>query len=323
MKKEKICVVGAGNWGKNHIKTLLSMNVTVGCVDKNISALKEISRAYPGVICFSTIEKSLNENFDGYVVATPSSTHYEVAKSLIINRKPTLVEKPLALNVVDARKLKKILQEHSGKLLVGHLLLFHPAILKIKSLIDKGEIGRIQYIYSNRLNLGKVRKEENVFWSLAPHDISLFQFLCESYPSKIFIEGGSFLQEYIHDTTITYLKYPNKIQGHIYVSWLHPFKEHRLVIIGSKGSIHFEDSFSNKPLLLYEKKQLKPNESPLNLSNKKPIKIKYKNITPLENELKYFLGVINGESIKKANIDEGINVVSILEEASKKLNRKN
>ena len=119
-------------------------------------------------------------------------------------------------------------------MIVGHLLLFHPAIIKIKSMIDKGDIGKIQYIYSNRLNLGKVRKNENVVWSFAPHDIALFQYFTDSFPKQVDSMGGDFLQKGVHDTTITYLKYPKKIHGHIYVSWLHPFKEHRLVIIGSK-----------------------------------------------------------------------------------------
>ncbi|MFL3051556.1 MAG: Gfo/Idh/MocA family oxidoreductase, partial [Candidatus Neomarinimicrobiota bacterium] len=177
----------------------------------------------------------------------------------------------------------------------------------------------IQYIYSNRLNLGTVRSEENVFWSFAPHDISLFQFFSKSFPSDIYSTGGDFLQKNIHDTTITYIKYPNGIQGHIYVSWLHPFKEHRLVLIGSKGSLHFEDSGQNKPLLFYEKDETK-DENMISIKNKMPKKIEYDSSLPLENELKYFIEIIRGDIIKKAGIDEGINVVKILEIASKSLN---
>ena len=134
---------------------------------------------------------------------------------------------------------------------MGHLLLFHPAILKMKAMIEDGIIGDIQYMYSNRLNLGVVRKEENVFWSFAPHDIALFQWLTDSYPININTQGMDILQNGIHDTTITTLEYPNKLMTHIYVSWLHPFKEHRIVIIGSKGMISFEDSIAGKPLIFY------------------------------------------------------------------------
>ena len=269
---------------------------------------------------FFLMMKSFAENFDGYIIATPSITHAKLAKLIISNNKPVLVEKPLSISVSESKEIKSVLKKHNGRLVVGHLLLFHPAIQKIKSMIDKGKIGEIQYIYSNRLNFGRVRTEENVFWSFAPHDISLFQYYSNSFPLKVFSLGGDFLQKNIHDTTITYLKYPNGIQGHIYVSWLHPFKEHRLVVIGSKGSLHFEDSINSKPLLFYEKDDCK---DILSLKNKIPKKIEYQSVLPLENELKYFIEVIKGSPTKIANIDEGMDVIKILEMASKSLSLKN
>ena len=176
MEEIKICVIGAGNWGRNHVKTLLSLNdVTVGCVDTDLKQLQKIKSLFPKIICYSNFEESIKDNFDGYIIATPPSSHAKLAQLIISNKKPVLVEKPLSLSVSESKKIKSHLIKHDGKLLVGHLLLFHPAIVKIKSMIDEGKIGKIQYIYSNRLNLGTVRSEENVFWSFAPHDISLFQ----------------------------------------------------------------------------------------------------------------------------------------------------
>ena len=319
MKMLKICVVGVGKWGVNHARTLTSLNVDVGCVDNDIQRLNFLKESFPKIKIFQSLEESLKNGYDGYIIATPPSSHTRIAKMLILNNKPVLVEKPLALSIHEAKELKKILMKNNGTLLVGHLLLFHPAIIKIKSMIDEGRIGKIQYIYSNRLNLGTVRSEENVFWSLAPHDISLFQFFSKSFPSDIYSTGGDFLQKNIHDTTITYLKYPNGIQGHIYVSWLHPFKEHRLVLIGSKGSLHFEDSGQNKPLLFYEKDETE-DENMISIKNKMSKKIEYEPSFPLENELKYFIEIIKGDDIKKAGIDEGIDVIKILEIASKSLN---
>ena len=185
-------------------------------------------------------------------------------------------------------------------------------------MIEKGYIGKIQYIYSNRLNLGKVRSQENVFWSFAPHDISIFQFFTNSFPKNIFTVGGDFLQKNIHDTTLTYFKYPNGIHAHIYVSWLHPFKEHRLVVIGTRGSLHFEDSTDNKPLLFHEKEE-NINNNLLELKNKNPKRIKYDSVLPLENELKYFIDIIKGKKITKVGINEGIDTIKILEKASKSL----
>ena len=318
MEEIKICVIGAGSWGRNHVKTLLPLNVTIGCIDTDLNQLQKIKSLFPKIICYSNFEESIKDNFDGYIIATPPSSHANLAQLIISNKKPVLVEKPLSLSVSESKKIKSHLIKHDGKLLVGHLLLFHPAIVKIKSMIDEGKIGKIQYIYSNRLNLGTVRSEENVFWSFAPHDISLFQFFSDSFPSDIYSTGGDFLQKNIHDTTITYLKYPNGIQGHIYASWLHPFKEHRLVLIGSKGSLHFEDSAQNKPLLFYEKDETEV-QGMIKIKNKISKKIEYDPSLPLENELKYFIQIIKGDIIKKAGIDEGIDVIKILEMASKSL----
>ena len=315
----KICVIGAGHWGMNHIKTLKSLNIKVSCVDTDVVRLKKLSSSIKNLECFSSIEESLNSDINGYIIATPSKTHSEIAKIIISKQKPVLVEKPLSLSVNESNEIKSYIKNHDGKLIVGHLLLFHPAIQKIKSMIDQGYIGKIQYIYSNRLNLGKVRNEENVFWSFAPHDISLFQYFTNSFPNEVNSMGGDFLQRDIHDTTITYLKYPNGIQGHIYVSWLHPFKEHRLVVIGTKGSIHFDDTAEGKPLLFYEKDFSKDQFS---LKNKVSRKIDYKESLPLENELKYFIDIINGKKIDMLNIDDGIDVIKILEMASNSLNKK-
>ncbi len=319
MEKINICVIGVGSWGFNHIKTLFSLNVNVGCIDTDTKKLQKIKSLFPKINCFSNMEESFEENFHGYIIATPASSHANLAKLIISNNKPVLVEKPLSLSVSESKEIKEYLIKYKGKLIVGHLLLFHPAIIKIKSMIDEGKIGKIQYIYSNRLNLGTVRTEENVFWSFAPHDISLFQFFSDSFPFDICSMGGDFLQKNIHDTTITYLKYPNGIQGHIYVSWLHPFKEHRLVVIGSEGSLHFDDSSLKKPLLFYKKEDSKE-KNILSLKNKISKKIEYDKTPPLENELKYFIKIIKGSPIEKANIDEGIDIIKILEMASKSLN---
>tara|TARA_Y100001936_G_C16089971_1_gene685205 strand:- start:5270 stop:6250 length:981 start_codon:yes stop_codon:yes gene_type:complete len=316
LKNIKICVVGGGNWGFNHIKTLKSLGVSVSCVDTNPEQLKKIKLNFEKIECYLKIEDSFKEEFNGYVIATPAATHAKLAKKVISHNKPVLVEKPLSLSLSESEKIKSLLVKYDGLLVVGHSLLFHPAIQKIKKMIDNGKIGDIQYIYSNRLNLGIVRKNENVFWSFAPHDISIFQYLSRSFPSSVISLGSDILQKNIHDTTITYLKYPNGIQGHIFVSWLHPFKEHRLVVVGSKGSVHFDDSSKDKKLLFYEKVS---SADQLDLKNKISKNVKFDETLPLENELKYFIQVTQGKKIKKSNIDQGIDVIKILEMATKSL----
>jgi len=321
MGRIKICVIGAGGWGKNHIRTLSKLSALGGIVEANLHKRNKMIELYPNVNCVSSIEHALKVDFDGFVVATPPVTHVKLTEKILMQKKPVLVEKPLVISIDEGKNLQILVEKLNGKLMVGHLLLFHPAIIKMKTMIQNGMLGQLQYIYSNRLNLGIVRKEENVFWSFAPHDISLFQYFTESFPVDVQSSGGAFIQKNIHDTTMTYLKYPNGVQGHIYVSWLHPFKEHRVVIIGSKGSLHFEDAKENKPLLYYEKDNNENSDLHL-IENKPSTIIDYESTLPLTNELKYFIDVIQGKSINKATLNEGIDVVKILEMATESLKQK-
>jgi UDP-2-acetamido-3-amino-2,3-dideoxy-glucuronate N-acetyltransferase len=214
----------------------------------------------------------------------------------------------------------RLSEENNVNLMVGHVLLFHPAIKKIKALIDSGKIGKLQYIYSNRLNLGQVRTEENVFWSLAPHDISIFQYFTETIPEAIHASGSTFLQNGIHDSTITQLKYPNGIEGHIFVSWLHPFKEHRLVVIGSEAMITFEDSSEGKPLNLYAKKFDMAKGVPEKIDGPVTL-IDYEQKMALTEELRYFVNHLDGRKPKIANGEHALEVMQILIEASKQLGK--
>lgn len=316
----KICVVGAGRWGKNHIKTLNNLGFLAGIVEQNPKVLSEFAGAYPKVKVLADTKKAIAENFDGFVVATPAETHFRITEFLLKNKKHVLVEKPLALNTKDAQKLKKLAKQNQVNLMVGHVLLFHPAIHKIKDLIDDGKIGRLQYLYSNRLNLGTVRTEENILWSFAPHDISIFQFFIEDKPIEVISRGGAFLQPDIDDSTLTILKYPKNIVAHIFVSWLHPFKEHRLVVIGSRGMLSFDDSSKEKQILFYEKG--------IDWVKGEPIKrdgpteaIPYDPIMPLTEELRYFSEHLNGKPIKISNGQNGVDVLEILERATDSLMR--
>ena len=183
-----ICVIGAGYWGKNHIRTLHELGCLGGIVESNQEALNRFAEQYPEVKSFSSLDEALQDNnFLGFTVATPAETHYSLAKQIMEAGKHVLVEKPFTLQNDHAEELVRLSEKNNINLMVGHVLLFHPAIKKIKNLIDENKIGKLQYIYSNRLNLGQIRTEENVFWSLAPHDISIFQYFTDSFPEKVYI----------------------------------------------------------------------------------------------------------------------------------------
>ena len=318
---KKICVIGAGYWGKNHIKTLRKLNALKGVVELDANILKSCVDSYPGICGHLNIVDALIKDYNGFIIATPANTHFEIAKILINAQKHLLIEKPMTLSVDEAEELVSLVDKNRVNAMVGHVLLFHPAIIKIKEMIENGDIGNLQYIYSNRLNLGKVRTEENVFWSFAPHDISLFQYFFKNSPSKVNSSGIDILQKGIHDTTITSFHYEKRRMGHIFVSWLHPFKEHRFVLVGSEGMIHFEDSSTNKPLLFYDKKvQISNDELIPKIGVTKSID--YKKEFPLTNEIKYFLKHLDGKNIEIANGDSAVEVIKILEQATFSL-RKN
>tara|TARA_Y100001935_G_scaffold99038_1_gene82350 strand:+ start:10419 stop:11399 length:981 start_codon:yes stop_codon:yes gene_type:complete len=324
MLKHKVCVIGAGAWGTNHIRTLNQLNCLGGIVEIDKKLFSKYSEKYSNnsVEVFNDLNSAIQSNlFDGFVVASPPESHYSVAKEIIESRNHLLVEKPLTLNYRDAKKLLELSFENEINLMVGHVMLFHPAIIKMKDLISSGKIGKLQYIYSNRLNLGQIRKEENVFWSLAPHDISIFQFFTDSYPSRIDSNGGIFIQEKVYDSTITSLEYPNNIKGHIFVSWLHPFKEHRIVVVGSDGMITFEDSVEGKPLKFYNKK-FKPVDNDIKKFDGPTERLPYDFEMPLTLELKYFIDHLNGKKINKCSAKSAVEVIKILEEASKRLHKK-
>ena len=316
--KNKVCVVGAGNWGKNHINSLLHLGSLGGIVESKKQLRKSFANSHPHIKVYEHLSEALEADYDGFIIATPAETHFSLAKKVIISGKHVLVEKPMSLSIVDAKELVDLAHQYNVNLMVGHVLLFHPAIIKIKEMIDRGDIGKLQYMYSNRLNLGKIRTEENVFWSLAPHDIAIFQYFTDSYPKKIQTSGSNFIQEGIHDSTITYLEYENGMEGHIFVSWLHPFKEHRLVVIGSEAMISFEDSLDGKPLKLYSKKYDLNSGVPEKIDG--PVElIPYNQKMPLIAELEYFIEHLNGKKLPTADMKNGLNVVRILVEASKQL----
>lgn len=317
---KKICVIGAGYWGRNHIRTLNELGSLGGIVESDATTLKEIQVKYDNVSVYNNLSDSLNDDYDGYIVATPAETHYLIARNLIESKKHLLVEKPLTLDLSDAEHLVLLARANKVNLMVGHLMLFHPAIRKIKEFLKSGKIGRLQYIYSNRLNLGKVRRKEDIIWSFAPHDISIFGYLTEELPIEIISSGGTFLQPNTPDTTIMLLKYPDGVCGHIFVSWLHPYKEQKMILVGSNGMLSLSISDELSELKYYDKG--------IDFIRGEPIKrdgavesIKFNDCKPLTDEIKYFIDHLDGSPIETANGESAIEVLKVLKRATDNLSR--
>jgi len=249
----RIAVVGAGYWGVNHVRNFYELGELAMVCDSSSASAESIATKFPNVRVESDLSSALDEaSVRGVVIATPAETHYQMAATAIEAGKDVLVEKPLTLDVVDGERLVKLATERGAILMVGHLLEYHPAVLRLRELISSGELGELQYIYSNRLNLGKVRREENILWSFAPHDIAIILRLVDEWPNRIAATGGAYLQPSIADVTVTNIEFPTGVRAHIFVSWLHPYKEQRLVVVGSKKMAVFDDVRGDGKLVVYD-----------------------------------------------------------------------
>ncbi len=314
--KKGICVIGGGRWGKNHIRTLHGLGCLNAIVESNADRLNDFLVLYPKVTGYTNIEEAIAARYDGYTIATPAETHFAIAEKIIAVGLNVMIEKPMTLLPEESAKLIELAEKTGSKIMVGHVLLFHPAIRKIKELIDNAKIGKLFYIYSNRLNLGTVRTEESVFSSFAPHDISVLDYLTGSHAVNIEAKGECFLQKNICDCTITQLEYPNNIHGHIFVSWLHPFKQQLLVIVGSEGMISFDDA-TDKQIRFYKKKIEFQDGIPTKIEEPDEI-IPYPKGMPLEEELSYFVSHLDDEILIN-NGEAGLEVVRILDKVQNQI----
>ncbi len=321
----QLAIVGCGRWGINHIRTayrIFGKNLKYVC-DVNQESAKRVEDISPEICFVTSFETILNcPEVNAVIIATPAETHYQLAKRCLEANKNILIEKPITLFSYQGRELAQLAKKKDLTLMVGHLLLYHPGIRKIKEIINNGELGKLQYIYSNRLNLGSIRKEENILWSFAPHDISLLQYFIEDDPLEVDAKGGVFVQPGIHDVTLTMLRYPRNICAHIHVSWLHPFKEHRLVIIGDKSMVVFEDSRKENKLLLYAKGFDWINGEPHKRDGDYQV-ISYSMDEPLKLEQEHFADCVINKKTPLSDGNNGIKVLEILEQAQARLeNRK-
>lgn len=315
----KIACIGAGYWGKNLIRNFHELGHLHSICDNNAEILEKFKKQHPQVQCTTSYSDILqNKEIDGIVVATPAVLHYQYAKEALLNGKDLFVEKPLAMTAEEGNHLVRLADENSRILMVGHLLEYHPAILKIKQLIDNGELGKIYYIYSNRLNLGKIRTEENILWSFAPHDIAVMILLLNKLPVEVSCNGGSYLHHDIADVTMTEMKFASGVRGHIFVSWLHPFKEQKLVIVGEKKMIVFNDTAESDKLLLYSHKIEWINKIPLP-HKEKPLTVDFEQVEPLKAECQHFIQCIQNRTTPKTDGRKGVDVLEILESAQKSL----
>ncbi len=320
MSKIKISVIGCGYWGKNLVRNFSELGVLHSVCDSNAELAQKASQDY-GVPSL-TLEKVLKSDVSGVVIAAPAAQHYELAKKVLMADKHVFVEKPLALEVEDAKKLCKLAEDRGKVLMVGHLLQYHPAFLELKKLIQEGILGRLQYLYSNRLNLGKFRNEENILWSFAPHDISMILGLAGDLPESVYATGACHLNSNIQDVTTTHLSFKNGVHAHIFVSWLHPFKEQKLVVVGDRGMAVFDDGLPwDKKLQLYPH-QINWVSGLPQASKAEAVCISIDTSEPLRLECQHFIDCIDHNRKSRTDGEEGLKVLQVLDAAQRSLHSK-
>jgi UDP-2-acetamido-3-amino-2,3-dideoxy-glucuronate N-acetyltransferase len=312
-KKTKfIAVIGSGYWGKNLVRNFHQLGVLKLICDKNESILDQLKKQYPDVETCLKLENVFDhDDVKAVVVATPAESHFQVVHQALSAGKHVFVEKPLSLTEKEGQGLVKLAEKNKLILLVGHILQYHPAVIKLKELIKTGELGKIQYLYSNRLNIGKIRNEENILWSFAPHDISVILMLLGEMPDSVYATGGSYLQRKIPDTTMTTMDFPSGVKAHIFVSWLHPYKEQKLVVVGDKKMAVFDDVGEQK-LLLYPHRIAWLDRMPV-ASKEAAETVSVHMEEPLKLECRHFLECIENDRQPRTDGEEGLRVLRVLQ----------
>ncbi len=251
-----VALIGAGYWGRNLVRNFHSIGVLKAVVDPSPPVQEWLKRDYPDIKIMDALAQALtDESVRGIAIATPAETHGNIVREALLAGKDVYVEKPLCLSEREGEELISLAEECGKILMVGHLLWYHPVLEALHNLIKEGRLGRIRYIYSHRLNMGKLRREENVLWSFAPHDVSIILGLLEEFPEEIQAHSGNYLHQKIADVTVSLLSFPSGVKAHIFVSWLHPFKEQKLVIVGDQQMAVFDDTLPwERKLALYPHK---------------------------------------------------------------------
>jgi len=327
MTRLKIGVVGSGNWGRNHVRTVagLADAELVAVCDTEAKTRERIARQHPGVLVTGELNDLLQRS-DAVIVASPAGTHAGVARRCIEAGKPCLVEKPFALNVRDAEDVAKLGADRKVPVLAGHLLVFHAAVERLRTLVQGGELGKIFYLYGLRVNLGQVRQDENALWSFGPHDVSVALHLLGEAPVRVAAQGKSYLQPKIEDVVFLTMEFASGVLAHVQLSWLDPHKERKLTVVGAKKMVVFDDMEPREKLRIYDKGVDRPPEygsfgESLAIREGDIFVPRISTVEPLAAELAHFVRVARGTEAPHpgATADDGVQVVRVLEAASRSL----
>jgi UDP-2-acetamido-3-amino-2,3-dideoxy-glucuronate N-acetyltransferase len=314
----KVAAVGCGHWGKNIVRNLARLGALHAVCDSNPSAAQRISEDF-GVPALPYDAILSDRHFDAVALASPASVHGEHVHHALKAGKHVFVEKPLALNVRDGRALARLARKKSRILMVGHLLRYHPHVLKLIELVREGHLGQVRRIFARRQGPGRLRTEEDVLWSFAPHDISLIVALLGEMPKKVWAEGSAILAPSVLDMATIHMKFASGVAARIHVSWLNPYKEQKLTLVGSKATAIFDDraDWPDK-LLVYQHDIVFRDGRPWKV-NTDPTRFRLEQCEPLYDECAHFLQSVYTGAPPRTDSAEAVNVLSILDAATRSL----
>lgn len=321
MTNTDLALVGAGYWGKNLARNFLELGVLHTLCDANAQTLASYGHAYANVQRESSFERVLtNAAIRKVAIATPATTHFRLARAAMEAGKDVYVEKPLCLDTEEARELVELAHSLGRTLMVGHLLQYHPYVEKLTQMVHGGDLGRLLYITSNRLNLGKIRQEENSLWSFAPHDVSVILSLAGAMPEQVVCHGNSYLTQGVADTTLTQLQFASGLRAHVYVSWLNPFKEQKLTVVGSAGMAVFDDTKPwEEKLVVYRDYMTWTEGNYPSIRKSDGEFVVVPQAEPLRSECQHFIDACESRSVPRTDGAEGMRVLQILNAAQASL----
>lgn len=309
---EKIAVIGCGNWGKNLVRNFDNLGFLYKVCDLNQARLADLQKQYRHIVTTSKFDEVFDDpKVTGVVIATPSFTHYELAKKALLAGKHVYVEKPVATSSEQTLELNALARELDRVLMVGHLLLYHPAVNRLRQLIREGYLGQIKSISSDRLNTNKFRPDKSVIWDLAPHDVSMISYLLDQEPEDIVsVIGYQNREDGLVDDARIDMVFPNDVAGHIHISWVHPIKQVKLVARGTERTAMIDDTLGENKLHIFNKDDI---------SNPIEEFPDYLEIEPLKLECQHFINCIRHGYDPKTNGMNGYHVVRVLEMAERKM----
>ena len=312
----QVAVVGCGYWGQNHVRNYHELGALQVVCDATLEGQTRARSLAPGSEIVESFEAVLASKVAGVILATPAPTHFDLARQALEAGKDVLVEKPLALKTAEGQALVDLARRHGRILMVGHILEYHPAFQKLVEVFRAGRLGELRYVYSNRLSLGKVRQQENVLWSLAPHDVCAVLRLTGTRPQTLVAYEGIYIQKDIADVATMQMTFPNNVRAHIFVSWMHPLKEQRLMVIGSKASAVFDGVAGE--IWLYPA-EIRCDDGIPQILKGPPEKLDFIQAEPLKNECQAFLNAIRTRKDPVADGRSGLLTLEVLEQAERSM----